>query len=35
MCQRKRKAVEEIGKPFKKIFSDFSEVGKPLKKIDF
>ncbi len=33
MCQRERKAVEEIGKPLKKIFSDFSEIGKPLKKI--
>ncbi len=28
-------AVEEIGKPLKKIFSDFSEIGKPLKKIEF
>jgi hypothetical protein len=35
MHQRERKAVEEIGKPFKKIFSDFSEIGKPLKKIKF
>ncbi len=30
---RNRKAVEEIGKPLKKIFSDFSEMRKPLKKI--
>ena len=29
------KAVKEIGKPLKKIFSDFSEIGKPLKKIKF
>ncbi len=41
MRRRKRKAVEEIGKPLKKIFSDFSEIGKPLKsnfeqgKLDF
>jgi hypothetical protein len=35
MHQRKRKAVEEVGKPLKKIFSDFSEIGKPLKKIEF
>jgi hypothetical protein len=35
MHQRKRKAVEEIGKLLKKIFSDFSEIGKPLKKIEF
>jgi hypothetical protein len=35
MHQRKWKAVEEIGKPFKKIFSDFLEIGKPLKKIKF
>ncbi len=33
--RRKQKAVEEIGKPLKKIFSDFSEIGKPLKKIEF
>jgi hypothetical protein len=32
---RKRKAVEEIGKPLKKIFLDFLEIGKPLKKIEF
>ncbi len=32
---KNRKAVEEIGKPLKKIFSDFSEIGKPLKKIEF
>jgi hypothetical protein len=31
---RKRKAVEEIGKPLKKIFLDFSEMRKPLKKIE-
>ena len=30
---RNRKAVEEIGKPLKKIFSDFLEMRKPLKKI--
>ncbi len=30
---RKRKAVEEIGKPLKKISSDFLEMRKPLKKI--
>jgi hypothetical protein len=30
---RKRKAVEEIGKPLKKIFLDFSEMRKPLKQI--
>ncbi len=35
MRQRKRKAVEEIGKPLKKIFSVFSEIRKPLKKIKF
>jgi hypothetical protein len=35
MRQRKRKTVEEIGKPLKKIFLDFSEIGKPLKKIEF
>ena len=35
MRQRKRKAVEEIGKPLKKIFLDFSEIRKPLKKIEF
>ncbi len=35
MRQRKRKAVEEIRKPFKKIFLDFSEFEKPLKKIKF
>jgi hypothetical protein len=35
MRQRERKAVEEIGKPLKKIFSNFSEIGKPLKKIKF
>jgi hypothetical protein len=35
MRQRKRKAIEEIGKPLKKIFLDFSEIGKPLKKIEF
>jgi hypothetical protein len=35
MRQRERKAVEEIGKPLKKFFSDFSEIGKPLKKIKF
>jgi hypothetical protein len=35
MRQRKRKAVEEIGKLLKKIFSDFSEIRKPLKKIEF
>jgi hypothetical protein len=35
MRQRKRKAVEEIGKPLNKIFSDSSEMGKPLKKIEF
>ncbi len=33
--QRKQKAVEEIGKPLKKIFLDFLEIGKPLKKIKF
>ncbi len=32
---KKRKAVEEIGKPLKKIFLDFTEIGKPLKKIEF
>ncbi len=31
--RRKRKAIEEIGKPLKKIFLDFLEIGKPLKKI--
>ncbi len=35
MRRRKQKAVDEIGKPLKKIFSDFSEIGKPLKKIEF
>jgi hypothetical protein len=35
MRRREQKAVEEIGKPFKKIFSDFSEIGKPLKKTKF
>ena len=30
-----REAVKEIGKPLKKIFSDFLEIGKPLKKIKF
>jgi hypothetical protein len=35
MLQRKRKAIDEIGKPLKKIFLDFSEIGKPLKKIEF
>ncbi len=34
-CWRNRKAVEEIGKPLKKIFLDFSEIGKLLKKIEF
>jgi hypothetical protein len=29
---RRRKAVEEIGKPLKKNFLDFSEMRKPLKK---
>jgi hypothetical protein len=29
----KQKGIEEIGKPLKKIFSDFLEIGKPLKKI--
>ncbi len=33
MRRRKQKAAEEIGKPLKKIFLDFSEFGKPLKKI--
>jgi hypothetical protein len=33
--QRKWKAVEEFGKPLKKILLDFSEIGKPLKKIEF
>jgi hypothetical protein len=28
------KAVEEVGKPLRKIFLDFSEIGKPLKKIE-
>jgi hypothetical protein len=32
---KNQKAVEEIGKPLKKIFSDFLEIGKPLKKIKF
>ncbi len=32
---RNRKAVEIIGKPLKKIFSDFLEIRKPLKKIKF
>jgi hypothetical protein len=31
---RNRKAVEEIGKPLKNIFSDFFESGKPLKKAE-
>ncbi len=31
---RKQKAIEEIGKPLKKIFSDFLEMRKPLKKIE-
>ncbi len=31
---RKRKAGEEIGKPLKKIFSDFLEMRKPLKEIE-
>ena len=35
MRRRERKAVTEIGKPLKKIISDFSEIGKPLKKIKF
>ncbi len=35
MHRRKQKAVEEIGKPLKKMFSDFSEIGKPVKKIEF
>ena len=37
MRQRKGKAVEEVGKPLKKIFSDFSEIRMPLKKnfLDF
>ncbi len=35
MGQRKRKAVDKIGKPLKKIFSDFLEIGKPLTKIEF
>ena len=35
MHQRKQKAVDKIGKPLKKIFSDFLEIGKPLKKIEF
>jgi hypothetical protein len=35
MRQRNWKAIEEIGRPLKKIFSDFSEIGKPLKKIEF
>jgi hypothetical protein len=30
-----QKSVKEIGKPLKKIFSDFSEIRKPLKKIEF
>ncbi len=30
--RRKQKAVEEIGKPLKKIFLDFSEIGKPLNR---
>ncbi len=29
----KQKGIEEIRKPLKKIFSDFSEIGKLLKKI--
>jgi hypothetical protein len=33
--QRKQKAVEEIRKPLKKIFLDYSKIGKPLKKIEF
>ncbi len=32
--QRNWKAVEEIGKPLKKIFLDFLEIGKQLKKIE-
>ncbi len=28
-------AIEETGKPLRKIFSDFSEIGKSLKKIEF
>jgi hypothetical protein len=35
MRQRKQKVVDKIGKPLKKIFSDFSEIGKPLKKNEF
>jgi hypothetical protein len=35
MRRRKRKAVEETGKPLKKIFWDFLEIGKPLKKTEF
>ncbi len=31
---RSWKAVEEIGKPLKKIFSDFLEMRKLLKKIE-
>ncbi len=31
---RKQKAVEETGKPLKKVFLDFLEIGKPLKKIE-
>jgi hypothetical protein len=33
--QRKQEAVEEIGKPLKKIFLDFSKIGKLLEKIEF
>ncbi len=32
---KKSEAIKEIGKPLKKIFSDFLEIGKPLKKIEF
>ncbi len=33
----KQKGIEAIGKPLKKIFSDFSEIRMPLKKnfLDF
>ncbi len=34
MRRGEQKAVEEIGKPLKKIFSDFSKIGKPLRKIE-
>jgi hypothetical protein len=33
--RRNWNAIEEIGKPLKKIFSDFLEIGKQLKKIKF